>query len=177
MTLVPDNPRALAAIQALYEQLPSIECKGLCWNSCGPIDMSDAERSHIAELGVEIPVFTSERSARWALDEPLHCTALDAFGRCTVYERRPLICRMWGVTESMPCVYGCQPTGGLMPDVDAMMLLQKSLNLGGSSRTGDTEKLRKLMTHPVCGPLMGRFLRGDKTVEDELLAAIEEANL
>jgi hypothetical protein len=30
-------------------------------------------------------------------------------GRCTVYAVRPLICRLWGVVESMPCPWGCRP--------------------------------------------------------------------
>jgi Fe-S-cluster containining protein len=29
--------------------------------------------------------------------------------RCTVYEVRPLICRLWGLVESMPCPWGCKP--------------------------------------------------------------------
>ena len=30
-------------------------------------------------------------------------------GRCTVYAQRPLVCRLWGVTESMECPHGCRP--------------------------------------------------------------------
>lgn len=37
------------------------------------------------------------------------CPALDFVGRCSVYEHRPMICRLWGLVEDMPCHYGCKP--------------------------------------------------------------------
>src|SRR2546429_6087610 len=33
-------------------------------------------------------------------------------GRCTVYEVRPMICRLWGMVEGMQCPHGCVPEGG-----------------------------------------------------------------
>ena len=41
----------VAALEALYSELPSLECRGLCWHSCGPVDMSITERERIADLG------------------------------------------------------------------------------------------------------------------------------
>lgn len=164
---------ALSAVRELYANLPTTDCKGLCWNSCGPIDMSQAERSRLADLGVDIPVFTHESAERWANGEPLHCPALNSFGRCDVYDDRPLICRMWGVTESMPCTYGCAATPGLLPDLEAMQLIHESLARGGSDlpvSSGSAATLRALMADPDCGPLMKRFLAGDRAALPEVEA-------
>lgn len=30
-------------------------------------------------------------------------------GRCSIYDARPMICRMWGVARTMPCPHGCEP--------------------------------------------------------------------
>jgi len=47
--------------------------------------------------------------------EDLTCPLLSD-GRCTVYEIRPTICRLWGMVDAMPCVFGCQPTRLLSRD-------------------------------------------------------------
>ena len=40
----------LARIQAVYDAVPHVECKGLCHTTCGPIPMERAERKRIAEV-------------------------------------------------------------------------------------------------------------------------------
>lgn len=86
-----------ALLEALYAELPKIECKGLCSNSCAYIGMTKAERDRIARDGKPVPGF---------LDDP--CKAL-VMARCTIYEHRPLICRMFGVAIGMECSHGCVP--------------------------------------------------------------------
>lgn len=83
------------ALEALYSRVPKIACKGLCIGSCGPIGYSEAERARLGHIG----------------HDPIHmlCHKLDGMGRCTIYNRRPLICRLWGVAEEMPCPFGCVP--------------------------------------------------------------------
>nr|BFE85808.1 hypothetical protein GCM10020093_084090 [Planobispora longispora] len=39
----------------LYAQVPDVGCKGLCSDSCGPIDMHPYERARIRRAGVQIP--------------------------------------------------------------------------------------------------------------------------
>ena len=41
------------------------------------------------------------------------CRYLDASKRCMIYPVRPTICRLWSVTEDMPCQWGCRKTGTL----------------------------------------------------------------
>lgn len=112
-------------IRNAYRRLPEIECKGHCWNSCGPIDMHPAEREAIRERGVEIQPFTHERSQRWAMNEPLHCNALTDDLRCSVHDVRPLICRLWGVVKGMDmeCPHGCKIKGEPLEPSEALRLL------------------------------------------------------
>lgn len=74
------EPDVYAQLDALYAELPKLECRGKCQDSCGPIDMGLAERQRIAEQGVKIPPLSSP------------CPALTFLGTCGVYEVRPLIC-------------------------------------------------------------------------------------
>lgn len=42
-------------------------------------------------------------------DESLNCPLLTADKKCSVYHIRPMICRLWGIVERMPCHHGCVP--------------------------------------------------------------------
>lgn len=81
-------------------KVPNIGCQGLCQKSCGPIGMSQKEVDRIAK--------NHGRTVTYDPDT-LACSELDDEGRCGIYDDRPLICRLWGVAEEMPCVYGCVP--------------------------------------------------------------------
>src|SRR5688572_3091327 len=90
-----------ARLAALYAQVPQPNCKGLCSTSCGAISMHPRERQRIRDLGVTIPHHQD------ALDTLIHdgeytCPALKD-DRCTVYDDRPMICRLWGSVDGMPC--------------------------------------------------------------------------
>ena len=159
----------IAQLQEVYDALPQIACKGLCWNSCGPIDMSTVERQRIVDLGYEIPQFTEERARRWADDEPLHCPALNRQSlQCEVYEARPFICRVWGVADSMRCPHGCEATD-ILDDQQVYDLLLRSLEVGGHPGMDvnpDTRaRMQAMLSDPEVGPLMARFVRGDRSVE------------
>lgn len=172
-----DLAARLNLLQELYDSLPTIACKGLCANSCGPIDMSEIERRRITALGVTIPLFSEERAARWSAQEPLHCPALNRRTlRCDVYEARPLVCRMWGVTETMQCENGCVPTR-LLTIREQFTLMLKAIEIGGhrniDAQTG-LENMGAMLDHPKIGPLMERFLHDDRDVQPELIAAIGE---
>jgi hypothetical protein len=124
------NPRKQdRELDALYATLPKLTCQGYCHDSCGPIDMSLRERQRIVQRArkpVECP--------RGAL-----CSMLDEQRRCSVYEIRPMVCRLWGLVRSMPCQYGCRPDGGLLSDAEGVRLLVQSERLGGSP-LGDTRQ-------------------------------------
>lgn len=119
---MPDN------LERIYRAVPSVACQGLCAEYCGPIDMSDEERRRITARGVTIP-HASETLQAMADGADGECPAL-MDGRCSVYEDRPLICRLWGAVESMPCPHGCEVTPGLLVDAGAGALIARSLKMG-----------------------------------------------
>jgi Fe-S-cluster containining protein len=95
---------AVAALHKVWENLPRMHCKGLCTESCGPIFMTDLEEQILKErVGTPLPVFGTE-------ENPLECPLL-VDRRCSVYNDRPTICRLWGMVhhELMICPFGCQP--------------------------------------------------------------------
>jgi uncharacterized protein len=100
----------------------------LCVESCGPVPMSALEHARIRVRGVDIPVIDNAlASIKQGVAPP--CPALKD-GRCTVYAVRPLLCRMWGAIETMPCPYGCTVTPGLLMDEGAKILFERSLKTG-----------------------------------------------
>lgn len=92
-------------IDLIYIQVPKIDCKGKCSASCGPITAYDNEVDLFEKrTGKDFP------DALEMLESGnLTCPHLNLLGRCDVYQNRPLICRLWGVAEGMPCVFGCTP--------------------------------------------------------------------
>lgn len=127
------------ALDALYRLVPDIPgCKGLCHNSCTAIEMSERERERIREVGVE---FTPHKQAAAKLVEtgvPHRCEALDADNRCTIYDKRPMVCRLFGTTQThvgegmgfLNCEFGCTPERPLT-EPEAFELLHGSMQIGG----------------------------------------------
>lgn len=163
------------ALQRVYDKLPALKCAGLCANSCGPIDMSNAERHRIVDAGYRIPMFTEELAERWANQEPVHCPALNRRTlKCDVYEIRPLICRMWGTSASMRCDYGCEPER-VLSEEESMDLLLESMEIGGHHNDlVDGEALKEMMSDSLIGPLMKRLLHGDRSVLPLLEPLVED---
>jgi Fe-S-cluster containining protein len=114
-----------AALDEVYAELPSIECRGQCHDSCCNIDMTGAERRRIVQVaGLTIP--------RRTIHDPVAtCPALSVLKRCAVYEVRPLICRLWGLTRVMRCSYGCVPEGGYLPERTALELIARVHEIAG----------------------------------------------
>lgn len=81
--------------------LPALDCQRRCQQACVPIRMSPHERARIAVNHRRVP-HTLPGSAR--------CSLLTSEGACSVYEDRPLVCRLWGVVDSMKCPHGCAPS-------------------------------------------------------------------
>lgn len=130
-----------AALAELYAKVPDIPgCKGLCHNSCTVIEMSARERQVTREAGVEImPHDEALKVHRVGGTGPVHrCEALDADNRCTIYEKRPLICRLFGTTQThvgqgtgfLNCEFGCAPERPLT-EPEVFDLLRQSFDIGG----------------------------------------------
>jgi hypothetical protein len=150
-----DKLRREAQIRALYARLPKMDCKGLCSACCGPIEMSLVERERL-ERAAGRPCTTDGR---------LTCSLLTVAGRCSAYDERPMICRLWGLVETMPCPHGCRPEGGLLSAEDGFRLLGLTMEVGGQPEdfAGLTLDLVELaLADPVMSVAMNRLARGQR---------------
>jgi hypothetical protein len=124
---VSGDPREIARrLDALYAELPELDCKGKCWKCCGRVLMAPGERERLREEGgVEVPTVDEMRAQHRDL-----CPALQSH-RCTAYLVRPLMCRLWGIEESMRCPYGCVPEGGWMSEAEATLFWYRAYAIAG----------------------------------------------
>lgn len=112
-----NNTARLAALEALYAQLPTIECQRKCQECCGPLAMTRLEAKRLPEFKFERGFWKTQLTNRpmgaaFITVTPHHslvCPMLKD-GACSVYSRRPAVCRLWGITEDMPCPHGCKPS-------------------------------------------------------------------
>ena len=95
-------------VNALRRQIPSFECVPGCHDCCGPVTTSTEEMSRLPRKTA------AEQEA--AMDE-LNCVHLGPHG-CTVYDERPLICRLFGTTKTLPCPNGRRPVELIHPRVE-----------------------------------------------------------
>ena len=81
--------------QELYNIIPDFECKKGCTDCCGPVPFTAWEWGRIKDKrkanGITCP---------YAVD-----------GQCDIYEKRPLMCRLYGTVENLRCTEGFRPVG------------------------------------------------------------------
>jgi len=95
-------------IDQLRRRIPGFACVPGCHDCCGPVTASSEEL-------LRLPV-RSEAEHDAALAE-LNCVHLGPEG-CRVYDQRPLICRLFGTTPSLPCPRGQGPEVPVDPRVE-----------------------------------------------------------
>jgi hypothetical protein len=131
---MPNHRRQDRELDALYATLPKLDCQGYCFDSCGPIETSIRERARIIERARK--PLTCNKGADGL------CSMLTDDHRCSIYDIRPMICRLWGLIERMPCPYGCRPEGGLLDDREGLKLILEADRIGG--KPGAEERLLRL---------------------------------
>lgn len=94
--------RKVERLKEIYASLPTIACKRLCADSCGPTGMGRIEQDRIVAARGGRPIGQVKPPS-------IICPLLDSQNNCTVYRVRPLLCRLWGIAENLPCNYGCVP--------------------------------------------------------------------
>ena len=87
------------SIDQIYARIPKIDCKRKCHMACGPIHVFGVEWDRMQAASL-VTIGTVGPS--------LTCPALSG-NACSIYEVRPLICRLWGVVKAMTCPWGCVP--------------------------------------------------------------------
>ena len=96
---------------SLYSKIPNIECKGLCHPSCTIVPAAKIEIKRARErMGGKNPFnpLAMIQAIKAQEGKVPSCAALKD-KRCSIYKARPAICRLYGVTESLECPFGCQP--------------------------------------------------------------------
>ena len=88
------NPKKVH--KQLYAQIPSFECIAGCNDCCGVVPFSKWEWKRLREKRI-----TSD----------LDCPYINGAGRCDIYSKRPLMCRLFGTVDhpKMLCPHGCRP--------------------------------------------------------------------
>ncbi len=93
----------IAQLEALYAELPTVACRGLCASGCVSIPLTDLEADRLRLTTHQKPRTVGEN----------RCVYLTAEQRCGAYAARPLVCRAFGVMSLLSCPWGCEPTGWL----------------------------------------------------------------
>ena len=104
------------ALRMLYREVPAVDgCKPECGKCCGPVPWSPAE---IARVASRIPVTALRLPAPGGPEGFVlladattpACAFLGPDRACTVYDARPLMCRMFGAADvpNMRCPFGAK---------------------------------------------------------------------
>lgn len=102
----------LARLWAVYEAVPPVKCKGLCQSDCSNVPIFPLEALYLIERHGARVEFAEHRGGTLmpTLGRNKSCQFLDAGGRCSIYEDRPLVCRQFGHgIASLSCRFGCGP--------------------------------------------------------------------
>lgn len=131
-------------LKKIYVKIPFIECKKKCHEACSLILMNKAELDIIIKrIGynpfgyVDIEGLASK--VKLGGVECLKCPLLTEYKKCSIYDIRPLICRLYGVVKKMKCPYGCKPKKWLS-DIQASTLRKKVRELSEEDFGGNSQK-------------------------------------
>ena len=135
------------SLEAIYAEVPKLDCRRKCQGSCGPLLVPKIEMNRIHATGAFVPLGSLEQvtlNSMWSWmgkeklaamhpDENFTCRLLYPIsGKCRVYEVRPLICRIWGTMKRMSCPYGCIPSRWLT-EAEVHRLFERVLALQGET--------------------------------------------
>ncbi|RQW25486.1 YkgJ family cysteine cluster protein [Rhodobacteraceae bacterium CH30] len=98
-------------IRFFRSQIPAFACVPGCHDCCGPVTTSSEEMARLPRKS------TAEHETALAA---LSCPHLGDKG-CQVYSERPLICRLFGTTASLPCPHGRRPEVLTAPDIETQI--------------------------------------------------------
>lgn len=95
-------------LKQIYDRIPEMECIPGCTDCCGPNLWAKAEWQNITNW-----LKAHGRRERYA--QGLDCPYIRE-NKCSIYEVRPIICRLFGVTEKLACPCGRGPAKMLSDD-------------------------------------------------------------
>lgn len=80
-------------LSKIYNKIPTFNCKPGCSDCCGIAPFARREWARVAD----------KRQAYG-----IKCPYVGEHG-CDIYEQRPVICRIYGAVDELPCPHGCGP--------------------------------------------------------------------
>jgi uncharacterized protein len=87
-----ENKQTIRRLEELYARIPKFKCKRGCSECCGPVIFTKAEWERLPE---------EQRKNATSLTCPYSCED----GKCEIYEKRPLLCRLYGTVKRLECPY------------------------------------------------------------------------
>lgn len=109
------NAEKLAKIDSLLSEIPTFKCKDGCADCCGPVEMSRLEYHRCVKASGRSADELRQRMERNFKRKVYQCALIDPkTNRCTVYQVRPAICRIFGTTKDLPCPHGYAPDAAQM---------------------------------------------------------------
>ena len=111
LTLYPAMSCSRHKIHFLRELIPSFECVPGCHDCCGPVTTSSEEMARLPR---------KTQAEQDAALERLDCVHLGPNG-CTVYEERPMICRLFGTSPRLACPRGRGPEQMIDPAAEQLV--------------------------------------------------------
>ena len=127
------NTAKLAKIDALLSGLPTFQCKEGCADCCGPVELSRLEYMRCIQVSGRTAEDVGQQMQNNLKQGIYACPLLDTkTNRCTVYDVRPAICRLFGVVKNqLICPHGYAPeSSALLSDERAREILRKVEELG-----------------------------------------------
>jgi len=91
--------QAKRLLREVYSMIPKFECVDGCTECCGATLWTYIEWKLISDWLKE-----RGREERFAKDIFEKCPYIEN-GKCSIYEVRPLVCRLFGVTKRLKCPY------------------------------------------------------------------------
>lgn len=149
------------ALEAVYARLPKLNCQGKCQACCGPIGLTKVEHDRMAERGRPMPRLLDMHDGT-LFSQSMQCPQLAGNGRCTVYAIRPMVCRLWGLVESMKCPHGCVPEGGFLSEREGHLLFRDALEAGGSQVPAEEQLVKRLDDPEVMNQASAIMARGSR---------------
>ena len=87
------SPSTIDRYRELYDRIPAFDCIKGCTDCCGPVPFGFSEwqkvKNPVAATGIDCPYIED--------------------GKCSIYEVRPFMCRIFGTVENLRCPRGCGP--------------------------------------------------------------------
>ena len=128
-----NNSTKLAKIDALLSGLPTFQCKEGCFDCCGPVKLSRLEYLRCIKASGRAAEDVKQQMQNNLKQKIYTCPLLNTeTNRCSVYDVRPAICRLFGVVKGeLLCPHGYAPDpSALLSDAQSREILRKVEELG-----------------------------------------------